>query len=164
MVAQVNQQHSAAPVEDDTYDVTQQVGHLLRKAYQHHLSIFNEMVGELQLTSVQFVTLCILRDLGDCSQAELVRSTAVDQATIRGVVDRLNARNLLELKKDENDARKVVIALTEAGAAALDAMLPKARAISEATVANLNPAERVALGFLLRKITSRSRGKTRSSS
>lgn len=140
---------------EEAYDVKQQVGHLLRKAYQFHLSIFNDITGELQLTSVQFVTLCILRDHGDCSQAELVRATAVDQATIRGVVDRLAGRGLLELKKDVADGRKVVIALTSDGAALLDTMYPRARQITEETVASLNPAERVALSFLLTKMTRR---------
>lgn len=142
----------AMPETSNAYDVTQQVGHLLRKVYQRHLAIFNELSSPTGLTSVQFVTLCILRDLGDCSQAELVRATAVDQATIRGVVDRLKARGLLELKKDASDGRKVMMALTDEGRAILDAMYPKARAISEETLIHLNPAERIALSFLLRKM------------
>lgn len=136
----------------EAYDVTQQAGHLLRKAYQRHLAIFGEMASDKALTSVQFVTLCMLETLGDCSQAELVRATAVDQATIRGVVDRLSARALVVLKKDAKDGRKVVIALTGQGSELLEAMYPKARAITEATVENLNPAERIALNFLLRKM------------
>lgn len=140
------------PETPDVYDVTQQVGHLLRKVYQRHLAIFNEQASPTGLTSVQFVTLCILRDLGDCSQADLVRATAVDQATIRGVVDRLKARRLLQLKKDASDGRKVMMALTDDGRAVLDAMYPRARAISEETLAPLNPAERIALNFLLRKM------------
>ncbi len=140
------------PETPDVYDVTQQVGHLLRKVYQRHLAIFNDKASPTGLTSVQFVTLCILRDLGDCSQADLVRATAVDQATIRGVVDRLKARRLLQLKKDASDGRKVMMALTDDGRAVLDAMYPRARAISEETLAPLNPAERIALNFLLRKM------------
>jgi DNA-binding MarR family transcriptional regulator len=134
------------------YDVTQQVGHLLRKAYQRHLAIFGELAAETSLTSVQFVMLCTLETLGDCSQAELVRATAVDQATIRGVVDRLKARSLVLLKRDPDDRRKVVIGLTKKGSAMLQQMYPKARAITEATLENLNPAERIALNFLLQKM------------
>jgi MarR family transcriptional regulator, lower aerobic nicotinate degradation pathway regulator len=136
----------------DNYVVAEQVGHLLRKAYQRHLAIFGEIAAETPLTSVQFVTLCMLEKSGDCSQAELVRATAVDQATIRGVVDRLKARGLVALKKDAHDGRKVVIGLTSKGGDLLEEMYPKAHAITEATVSNLNPAERVALNFLLRKM------------
>jgi len=153
-----NQISQPPEATDEAYDVTRQVGHLLRKAYQFHLAIFNDVTGELQLTSVQFVTLCILKDNGDCSQAELVRATAVDQATIRGVVDRLAARGLVELKRDPADGRKGVIALTQKGASLLDAMYPRASAISEATVTRLNPAERIALSFLLAKMTGQEAG------
>lgn len=135
------------------YDVTQQIGHLLRKAYQRHLAIFHDMLADSQLTSAQFVTLCTLRDRGDSSQVDLVRATAVDQATIRGVVERLKARHLIELKRDFSDGRKVVISLTPAGEQILDAAVPHAWTISEETVKDLNPAERVALDFLLRKIS-----------
>lgn len=134
------------------YDVTEQVGHLLRKAYQKHLSIFNELSADSLLTSVQFVTLCVLRDNGDSSQAELVRATAIDQATIRGIVERLKARGLVELKKDSDDGRKVMISLTAEGGALLNSTIPKAYSISEATVKNLNDAERVALTYLLKKL------------
>lgn len=135
------------------YDVTQQIGHLLRKAYQRHLAIFHDILAESELTSAQFVTLCTLRDRGPSSQVDLVRATAVDQATIRGVVDRLKARNLIALTRDLSDGRKVVIALTKAGADLLEEAIPHARTISEETVKDLNPAERVALDFMLRKIS-----------
>ena len=42
----------------EPYRVTDQVGHLLRKAYQRHLAIFQENAVDPSLTSVQFVTLC----------------------------------------------------------------------------------------------------------
>ena len=134
------------------YDVTEQVGHLLRKAYQRHLAIFHEALAPTQLTSAQFVTLCMLRDHGDSAQVDLVRTTGVDQATIRGVVERLEARGLIALKRDGRDGRRVVISLTTAGGDLLAAAIPAARRTSEATVHGLNPAERIALNYLLRKM------------
>jgi len=138
----------------DHYDVTQQIGHLLRKAYQRHLAIFHEALASCQLTSPQFVTLCILRDHGDCAQVDLVRATAVDQATIRGVVERLKARGLIALRRDAGDGRKIVISLTTAGRDLLAKAIPHAREISEATVEMLNSTERVALDHILRKMAT----------
>ena len=97
------------------YTFSEQVGHLLRKAYQRHLAIFQQNVGDSQLTAVQFVTLCALRDHGPSSQTELVKATAVDQATIRGIVDRLKARDLISLDPDPEDRRKVICSLTDSG-------------------------------------------------
>ncbi len=138
--------------ETDNYDVTQQIGHLLRRVYQRHLSIFQENASDPNLTSVQFVTLCALRDQGPSSQAELVKATGVDQGTIRGVIDRLAARGLITITKDKHDQRKIIMALTAAAEQLLQEMIPTARLISELTMADLNAAERVALLYLLRRI------------
>ncbi|MEF3124742.1 MarR family winged helix-turn-helix transcriptional regulator [Rhizobium leguminosarum] len=152
MTAKDTEQLPEAPAPQSGYQVTEQVGHLLRKAYQRHLSIFQTNASDPDLTSVQFVTLCALHDLGPSSQVELVKATSVDQATIRGIVERLKARGLIDLSKDEADGRKVVIALLPKGQALLQDMYPQAHLISEKTVARLNPAERIALLYLLRKI------------
>lgn len=152
MIAKDTEQLPEAPAPQNGYHVTEQVGHLLRKAYQRHLSIFQNNASDPDLTSVQFVTLCALHDLGPSSQVELVKATSVDQATIRGIVERLKARGLIDLSKDEADGRKLVISLLPKGEALLQDMYPTAYLISEKTVANLNPAERIALLYLLRKI------------
>jgi DNA-binding MarR family transcriptional regulator len=135
------------------YLVTEQAGHLLRKAYQRHLAIFQSNASDPHLTAVQFVTLCVLRDNGPSSQAELVKATAVDQATIRGIIDRLKARGLIDISKDKQDGRKVIMSLLPPGQAVLDEMYPTAHLITELTMKRLNPAERVALLYLLRKVS-----------
>lgn len=136
----------------EAYVVTEQVGHLLRKAYQRHLAIFQENAIDPNLTSVQFVALCALREHGPSSQAELVKATAIDQATIRGIIDRLKARKLISLGRDDKDGRKVIMSLRAEGEALVQEMYASARLISELTVKNLNPAERIAFDYLLRKV------------
>jgi DNA-binding MarR family transcriptional regulator len=152
MSAETHPAPGAPQANEAPYDVTEQIGHLLRKAYQRHTAIFQQNACDPQLTTIQFVTLCALRDHGPSSQTELVKATAVDQATIRGIVDRLKARDLVELSPDPDDRRKVIVGLTDAGRAILDAMIPCARQISELTMGSLNAAERVAILFLLRKM------------
>lgn len=136
----------------DGYVLAEQVGYLLRRAYQRHLAIFQAEACDPQLTSVQFSTLCALRDGGAQSQGQLVKATGIDQATIRGIVDRLKARHLIALSKDPGDARKVIIAITPAGSALLDRMIPCAQLITELTLNGLNPAERMALLYTLKRI------------
>lgn len=137
---------------DPAYAFSEQVGYLLRRAYQRHLAIFQAHACDPQLTSVQFSTLCALRDFGPQAQTALVKATGVDQATIRGIVDRLKARGLIALSKDGRDARKVIISITEAGRDLLARMIPCARLITELTMEGLNPAERMALLHTLRRI------------
>jgi hypothetical protein len=134
------------------YNFADQIGHLLRRAYQRHLAIFQAHASDPQVTSIQFATLCALRDNGPSSQSDLIRITGVDQATIRGILLRLKRRGLIDDGADHGDRRKLVIHITEAGLILLEHMIPSARAITEMTLDGLNPAERVALTFLLRKI------------
>jgi MarR family transcriptional regulator, lower aerobic nicotinate degradation pathway regulator len=140
------------PTEIGSYVFSDQVGYLLRRAYQRHLAIFQTRTSVAHLTAIQFSTLCALADAGALSQRELVRSTGVDQATIRGIVERLRQRGLISLSKDPHDARKVIIAITRSGLDVLDLMKPAAFQVTEETLGPLNPAERLALLFTLRKM------------
>lgn len=149
MSTELSPEHAS---NDSAYQVTEQIGHLLRKAYQRHTAIFQQNACDAQLTSIQFVTLCALRDQGPSSQAELIKATAVDQATIRGIVERLKARDLIALSPDPDDRRKVIVELTPQGHTLLAEMIPCAQQISELTMGSLNAGERIAILFLLRKM------------
>jgi DNA-binding MarR family transcriptional regulator len=134
------------------FDFTEQVGHLLRRAYQRHVAIFQQTIPDSQLTAAQFIVLCAVRDRGSCSLSEIVKATAVDQATVRGIIERLKSKKLILVSHDPDDRRKTVVSLTGAGQTLLDKTVPFVQQISEQTYGNLNPAERVALVYLLRKM------------
>ena len=153
-MAEHEAEERTAAADREPYVYSDQVGYLLRRAYQRHLAIFQAHAGDPQLTAVQFSTLCSLKDSGPQSQAELVKSTGVDQTTIRGIVDRLKARGLVTLSRDKGDARKVIVSVTGAGRELLDVMVPRARSITELTLEGLNPAERLALLHTLRLLAA----------
>lgn len=130
--------HEALPA----YALEQQVGHLLRRAHQRHAAIFQEGIGAAALTPMQWAALVTLVREGKASQNRLGRLTAMDPATIQGVVRRLRARGLINRSADPSDRRASVLAPTVAGIALVDATVPAALAISKATLAPLDPAER----------------------
>ena len=134
------------------YDFSEQVGHLLRRAYQRHTALFQQLIPDTQLTAAQFVVLCAVRDAGACSLSQIVKHTAIDQATVRGVIDRLKTRKLLAVRHNESDRRKVLVSLTPAGERLVQSMVPFAFDISEKTFQGFNPAERMALVYLLKKM------------
>lgn len=150
MTTNPRRSHSFPPSE--SYDFSQQVGHLLRRAYQRHTALFQQIIPDTQLTAAQFVVLCAVRDCGACSLSHIVKQTAIDQATIRGVIDRLKARKLVSVRHDEMDRRKVLVSLTEAGERLVESMVPFAFEITEKTFDGFNPAERMALLYLLDKM------------
>jgi DNA-binding MarR family transcriptional regulator len=143
---------ASAPPEGAAYVLDDQVGFLLRKAQQRHLSIFSAHIGA-ELTAMQFAALAKLYETGPTSQNALGRLTAMDVATIKGVVSRLSARGLIEKFPSREDRRLHLIDLTEAGRAAVVAALPRARDITARTLAPLEPADQAVLVDLLRRIT-----------
>ncbi|REE90983.1 MarR family winged helix-turn-helix transcriptional regulator [Cupriavidus plantarum] len=145
--------HSSSPDENGDYDFTEQVGHLLRRAYQRHVSIFQQTIPDSQLTAGQFVVLCAIQEQGPCSLSAIARATAIDQATVRGIIERLKSRELIVVSHDARDRRKVVVLLSPAGRTLIGEVVPFAQDISERTMGGLNPAERVALLYLLRKMS-----------
>ncbi|MGF1683270.1 MarR family winged helix-turn-helix transcriptional regulator [Photobacterium minamisatsumaniensis] len=140
-------------LKEHGYILSEQVGHLIRKSYQKHTAIFQSLSYDEQLTSIQFATLCTIVERGPSSLTELVNETDIDQATIRGVVKRLMARELIQRVQDTQDNRKVIITITPEGRKLVEKMLPSAKKITEETLKNLNETEKVAFLFLLKKIT-----------
>lgn len=141
------------PRQGEEYRLEDQVGHVLRRAHQRHAAIFQDGMDELQLTPTQFAALAKISDVGEVSQNQLGRLTAMDPATIQGVIQRLEARKLLARQPDPKDRRCTVLSLTVEGRALLADALIRARRITEATLAPLPPAERQTLLALLRKLT-----------
>ena len=132
------------------YILDDQAGFLLRRVTQRHLAIFSDAIPEL--TTTQFAALAKLHQLGPMSQNHLGRMTAMDAATIKGVVDRLRKQSLVETTGDPGDKRRLTVSLTEAGRSLFDRVRPTALAISEATLAPLSEAEQASFLALLRKL------------
>ena len=133
------------------YRLDDQVGFLLRVAMQRHTSIFMSRIVK-GLTQTQFAALAKLREVGPCSQNQLGRLIYLDAATTKGVVDRLEVRNLISARPDANDRRRRAIALTEAGRAVADTAIRVARKITHQTLTPLTAAEQKAVIRLLRKL------------
>jgi MarR family transcriptional regulator, lower aerobic nicotinate degradation pathway regulator len=133
------------------YVLEEQIGFILRQVSQRHSTIFAERIGA-DLTPTQWTALFKLLETGPCSQNQLGRITAMDVATIKGVIDRLTARGLTETSADPEDGRRLLVSLTKAGQAAAERALPSAIEISELTLEPLTPKERETLLLLLSKL------------
>jgi DNA-binding MarR family transcriptional regulator len=135
----------------DAYRLDEQIGFILRKASQRHAAIFaREIDGGL--TPTQFSALVRLHETGDCSQNRLGRLIAVDAATIKGVVERLQARGLVETTPDMQDRRRITVSLNDAGRQQALRAIESARRISELTLEPLDEADRRILLRLLSRI------------
>jgi DNA-binding MarR family transcriptional regulator len=106
-----------------------------------------------QITPTQWAALVKLKELGASSQNRLGRETAMDVATIKGVVDRLLARGFIESSQDPEDGRRRTLRLTETGVGLVEQAVPVARRITRQTVKGLSESECATLIRLLRKIS-----------
>lgn len=133
------------------YVLDDQIGYVLRRVSQRHLAIFSESIPEV--TTTQFAVLVRLAELGPQSQNQLGRETAMDAATIKGVVDRLARQGLVTTTPDPEDRRRLSVSLTETGLALVQSRIETALAVSLKTLEPLSLEERRQLLELLARLT-----------
>ncbi len=133
------------------YVLDAQIGYVLRRVTQRHISIFAAAIPEV--TTTQFAVLARLAEIGPVSQNHLGRETAMDAATIKGVVDRLAKLGYVATRADPADRRRLIVSLTEAGTRLFVSKVETARQVTASTVAPLSEEEARQLKELLLRLT-----------
>ena len=136
-----------------TYTVQDQIGHLLRRAHQRATQIFLEAFEKAELTPTQWAALSRLHADGPLSQNHLGRLTAMDPATIQGVVRRLQGRGLVERADDPTDRRRTLLRVSVSGRDLVGSLTETALTVSSSTLEPLSPPERAQFLALLSKIS-----------
>jgi DNA-binding MarR family transcriptional regulator len=140
----------ADAVAGDAYRLDDQVGFILRQASQRHTALFAARFGAL--TATQWAALAKLAEVGATSQNQLGRLTAMDVATINGVVERLSKKGLVSAAVDIADARRRVLDLTAQGRNYVAEMSAAGLEVTRETLAPLNARESATFLALLRKL------------
>ncbi len=135
------------------YRLDDQVGFLLRRAYQRASANLTDKIGRFDLTPPQFATLARLHERGKVSQNLLGRLVAMEPANIRDVVLRLKKRRLVTTERDPVDARLMLVSLTPGGHSLVRSLLKVEMECTSKTLAPLSPEEQRHLYNLLRRLT-----------
>ena len=109
------------------------------------------------LETWEFDVLSALRRSGPpyrLSPGRLLRETMVTSGTMTNRVDRLEAKGLVERRPDQADRRGVLVSLTDAGRARVDAALAGLLDQERLLLADLPADDQVRLARLLRKVVS----------
>ncbi len=138
---------------DGNYVLERQIGHMLRRAHQRASAVFKANFAGHDLTPTQFAALVKIADAREVSQNLLGRLTAMDPATMKGVIGRLHRRRLIARNHDAKDRRRTLWSLTDAGEHLLGKAIEAGLATSDRTLAPLNPQERKTLQKLLSRLT-----------
>jgi DNA-binding MarR family transcriptional regulator len=138
-------------IDANEYRLDDQIGYVLRRVTQRHLAIFAAAIPEV--TTTQFAVLARLTEIGPVSQNHLGRETAMDAATIKGVVDRLAKLGYVATSADPADRRRLTVSLTEAGSRLFAERVDTARQVTASTLAPLSEEEARQLKDLLLRLT-----------
>lgn len=76
---------------------------------------FGVIFAPMDVTQKQLAVLTLVRDNPGASQIDMAQAIATDRATMMAVVDRLQARGLIERRPSPQDRRRQAIHLTPAG-------------------------------------------------
>jgi len=99
----------------DDYRIDESIGYLLRQLRIRMDRLIDAEMAELELTGVQWGPLLAI-DFGLASTAaELARVACVDTGAMTRMLDRLEAKGLVERSRSSQDARVVRVGLTGEG-------------------------------------------------
>lgn len=87
----------------------------LAKAHQTANRFWKDRLTPLHLTTAQATVLAFLSEEDGVRPAELGRRGQLDSATLTGLINRLEAANLVARRKDREDRRAVRVYLTPRG-------------------------------------------------
>lgn len=129
-------------------------GHLIRRLQQQSTQIFATRMRDAgaDITSVQFAAMNALNAHPGIDQAGIAALIAYDRATIGGVIDRLEAKGLVERVVSTRDRRAREVRLTARGAETFAALLPIVRAVQDEILAPLAPDERAPFMAAMQKL------------
>ncbi|MFQ5468233.1 MAG: MarR family winged helix-turn-helix transcriptional regulator [Kiloniellaceae bacterium] len=130
----------------------EQIGLLIRRAHQRATAIFAMALAGARLTPAQYFAMARLRERGELSQNFLGRLSAMDPATIQGVIKRLRDRGFIRRRPDPSDRRRMILSLTPAGVATVDNLSEAVNGASTHLMAALAADEQMQLLSLLKLI------------
>ncbi|HEX9206933.1 MAG TPA: MarR family transcriptional regulator [Steroidobacteraceae bacterium] len=123
----------------ETYRARDSVGYLVRRLYTIWLARFEDVLKRGHMTLTQWIVLIQLRDGIARTASEIAHDLRHDSGALTRVIDQLERRGLVARRRSAQDRRLVELELTDAGQAAVRALVPK---VVEQTNAALEPLTR----------------------
>jgi DNA-binding MarR family transcriptional regulator len=98
-----------------TLDLNSLPGHDIRRLHQIAVALFMAETEPFGITPVQYAALQAVQNAPGTDQRTLASTIGFDTSTIAGVIDRLEARGLMQRSASAQDRRVRLLALTDAG-------------------------------------------------
>jgi len=124
----------------------------LAKASQAGAKFWSSCVSKYHLTAVQGMVMNFLGQEDEITSSELGKRTGLDSATLTGILDRLEAAELLERRRHPDDRRAIQVCLTGKGSETAKEIYEMSLEANKTFLASLSPEEISTLKGLLEKV------------
>ena len=124
-----------------SFDLSAAPGHLIRRAHQISVALFNEHLAAADVTPVQFAILNALIDTPGVDQVTLAKRVAFDPATSGSVIGRLESKGWVARRADDGDRRRKLLVLTPEGMKAWSRMQSAVAAVQTEILSALAPED-----------------------
>ncbi|MDT8998697.1 MarR family transcriptional regulator [Paucibacter sp. APW11] len=139
----------------DSYRTEESIGWLLKRIKQSIVRMADERLDALDLTHAQWGPMLRLRLSGASTTAALGRDLDIDAGALTRLLDRLEAKGLVQRERSSSDRRVVMVSLTEEGARATASLPSVLSEIFNAHLAGFTEAEwRTLIGLLQRIVAN----------
>jgi DNA-binding MarR family transcriptional regulator len=127
-------------------------GYLFRRMQQIAVAIFVEECRSFDLTPVQYAALIAIHTHPGIDATRLSAVIAFDRSTLGNVIERLEAKKLIERKASVDDKRVKLLHLTKSGTALLRDIMPSVERAQARMLEPLKVADRKTLMALLAQL------------
>ena len=136
-------------------------GHHIRRLQQIAVGIFLDETADVNVTPVQFALLFAAAKESGLDQRTLAGRIGLDTSTIGAVVDRLEARGLIERKVSPDDKRVRLLSVTPAGRKLLHGVMPAMLRAQDRMLEPLPKADRPKFMAMIKRIVEGNNGWSR---
>jgi DNA-binding MarR family transcriptional regulator len=127
-------------------------GYLFRRMQQIAVALFIEECRAFDLTPVQYAALIAIHTHPGIDATRLSAVIAFDRSTLGSVIERLEAKKLIDRKPSGEDKRVKLLYLTKAGTAILREIMPPVEKAQARILQPLKPSDRKVLLSLLTQL------------
>jgi DNA-binding MarR family transcriptional regulator len=143
-------------VDESEYDPPERLRRLaswqLARAASRAAQIVGDALAQENARRQHYSVLSALAERGPASQAELGRRLWIDRSDLHALLAELEESEYIQRVRDEQDRRRNVVTLTDAGAAQLKRLDGVLHAAQDQLLKDLGPAERAELERLLQRV------------
>jgi DNA-binding MarR family transcriptional regulator len=137
---------------DSIFDIYGSPGYLLRRSGQFVTSTFENLANDSRITTGQMTVLLAIYFEPGLQQLELAARLNWDEATMGGMIKRLESNGYIERRSSTRSSRGRQIYLTEEGLQLYKHLRPKILQTQRKLMKNLTPDETTTLLYLLSKL------------